>query len=262
MRWIRAAGLTPNLNEPPRRGRHEMKAASQRHDVMTIAAVITTYNSGAFLEEALASVLAQTRPPEEIIIIDDGSTDDTPERMRRWAKRVAYHRQANAGSSVARNNGWRLAGASWIAYLDADDLWLPDRLERQEAWVRDHPETEAVFGLAQNFVHPGCETMFDPERSRLDQWQPGWLPSAVLIRRSVLERGGGFDAGLRNAEAIDWLIRQREAGVVLAMPEIPVVRRRLHGSNKGRDEKPGLKPDLQILRKFIARKRARQSGPS
>jgi hypothetical protein len=86
---------------------------------------------------------------------------------------------------------------------------------------------------------------------------PGWLPSAALIRRPLLERTGGFDADLRTAEFVDWIIRQREAGTILALPEIPVVRRRLHGANKRRLEGAELKTDLKILREFIARKRAK-----
>jgi glycosyltransferase involved in cell wall biosynthesis len=231
-----------------------------RRAKMTIATVITTYNCGPFLEEALASVLAQTRQPDEIIIMDDGSTDDTPARMEKWAAHIQYRWQTNAGIGEARNRAWHSSNSTWIAFLDADDLWLPDKLKQQEAWVRDHPETEAVFGLAQNFAQPGSEARFDDERNHLNQWLPGWLPSALMVRRTTLERTGGFDTKLKNAEAVEWFIRCREAEVTMDMPEFHVSRRRLHGANNRLVEGSRQAVDLQLLRGFIARKRARQAG--
>ncbi len=220
-----------------------------------ISAVITTYNSGALLEEALESVLAQTRQPDEILVIDDGSTDDTAERIKRFGDRIRYHWQENGGTSQVRNLASRMVRFPWIAFLDADDLWLPERLEVQEAWLRDHPDCEAVFGQMRNFAHPGMESQYDVRMHHLDQWLPGWCPSTMLIRRETLVRSGGFDEGMRNAEMVEWFIRIREAGVNLQMIDVPLARRRLHGANKGLQSK-GQKTDLRLLRDFIARKRA------
>jgi glycosyltransferase involved in cell wall biosynthesis len=229
----------------------------------TVSAIITTYNSGALLEEALASVLAQTCPPDEILVVDDGSSDDTAARMSRFGARVRYHWQPNAGTSEARNTGWRLAKSPWIAYLDADDLWLPEKLEHQLASLADHPETEAVFGLMQNFAQPGCEHQFDVEKNLLNQWVPGWIPGTGLIQRAVVARHG-FNPGLTWCEILDWIIRLREAGTKMTMLEIPFMRRRLHQANKSLARKSLSPESLQVLGGFLARRKARlaASGPA
>ena len=224
----------------------------------TITAIIPAYNAGVLIEEAIASVLAQTRPPDEIIVVDDGSSDDTGERARRFGARIRYHAQPNAGSSAARNAGIYLASSSWIAFLDADDLWMPQRLERQEEQLSREPETEAVFGLLQNFMQPGCDDTIDPRKNQLGVWQPAWLPGTVLIRRETLARTHGFDAGILVAEAVDWIIRLREAGVLKSMTEIPALRRRLHRGNKGR-QKTATNPHLRMLRDYVSRQRAKAS---
>ena len=227
---------------------------------LTISAVVTTYNQSAFLQEALASILSQTLPPDEILVVDDGSTDNTAEVMAGWSDRVTYHRQANAGVSAARNLGWRLAKGTWIAYLDDDDLWLPERLQIQVDWIREHPETTAVFGLAQNFAQPGKEALFDPEKHHLTEWLPGWLPTAALIRRDFLERTGGFDETLKFSEMVSWIALHREAGAIMGMPPVPVARRRLHGANKRLRDNNHIN-DLRLARTLIAlRKAARESS--
>jgi glycosyltransferase involved in cell wall biosynthesis len=231
---------------------------------MTITAIINTYNAGKFIEEALASVLAQTRLPDEIIVFDDGSTDDTPQRMQRWADRVRYHWHENAGVSAARNHAWRLAASSWIAYLDADDLWLPDHLAQQENWIQEHPQTEVVSGLVQNFAQPGLEDRFDADRHHLNRWLAAWMPGSCLIRRAMLERTGGFDSKLATAEVIEWIVRLREKGVVMDVQPVPALRRRLHGANKRikeTREADAYKLDLQVLRRHVAQKRAQKSSP-
>lgn len=226
----------------------------------TITAVVTTYNAGALVEEAVASILAQTRVPDEIIVIDDGSTDDTSDRLATYGPRVQHHLQANAGSSAARNAGWKLARSEWIAFLDADDLWMPRRLEQQEAWLAENPGIEAVFGLIQNFIQPGCEDVIDAVNNHVGEWLPGWTPGTVLMRRETLERIAGFRAELRSAEVIDWIIRLREAEVKMAMTEIEALGRRLHRANKGLGDSGG-KSSLRILRDFIARNKVKAAPP-
>src|SRR4051812_7491732 len=96
-----------------------------------VSVIIPTYNSGALLVQALDSVLAQTCVPEQIIVVDDGSQDDTAERMARYAGRVHYVSQRNQGVSAARNRGMQEAGEEWVAFLDADDVWHPRKIELQ-----------------------------------------------------------------------------------------------------------------------------------
>src|SRR5271156_2034659 len=96
-----------------------------------VSVIIPTYNYGRFVTEAVDSVLAQSYTDHEVIVVDDGSVDDTPERMQPYAERVRYLRQPNQGPSAARNNGIEAARGEYVAFLDADDLWHPRKLEAQ-----------------------------------------------------------------------------------------------------------------------------------
>jgi glycosyltransferase involved in cell wall biosynthesis len=107
--------------------------------------VIPNYNNGATLARAIESILAQTWPAHEIIVIDDGSSDDSAAVAARFGERVRYIRQANAGVSAARNHGARLATGNWLAFLDADDIYLPERLEAHARWIAREPDIDFLF---------------------------------------------------------------------------------------------------------------------
>ena len=106
----------------------------------SVSVVIPTYNSGQYLPEALESVLAQTVPPLEIIVVDDGSTDDTADRLHPYLNLITYKFQTNSGVSAARNAGLQLAKGDYVAFLDADDVWHPRKLEFQMGILTSHPD--------------------------------------------------------------------------------------------------------------------------
>src|SRR5687768_199170 len=110
---------------------------------MRVSVIIPTYNSGSLVVQAVEGVLAQTRQAEEVIVVDDGSTDDTAERLQQFGERIRVVRQANGGVATARNAGLRASSGDLVAFLDADDAWHPQKLERQIALLQQHPE----FGL-------------------------------------------------------------------------------------------------------------------
>src|SRR5262245_37852496 len=107
---------------------------------MNVSVIIPTYNSGPLVVEAVESVLRQTQPATEIIVVDDGSTDDTQERLAAYRDRIRCVRQSNARVAAARNTGLALASGEIVAFLDADDAWHPHKLERQLAVLREHPQ--------------------------------------------------------------------------------------------------------------------------
>src|SRR5215469_7092565 len=108
------------------------------HD--SVAVVIPVYNGAATVGRAIDSVLGQTRRPEEIIVVDDGSSDATPEVVAGYGSRIRYHRRKNSGASAARNFGVHAATASWIAFLDHDDEWLPDKISVQMRALAANPD--------------------------------------------------------------------------------------------------------------------------
>lgn len=183
-----------------------------------VSAVITTYNSAHFVVAAIESVLAQTRAPDEILVIDDGSTDDTAQVVARYAARgVRYLYQENGGPSAARNRGLRESGGELVAFLDADDLWLPEKLERQLAHLAARPELGLVscdrwvWKVEKGWRY---QERFGPRRgadARREVMVRNIVgnPSQVLARRAALLAVGGFDRSMRWAE--EWELWTRLA---------------------------------------------------
>jgi len=183
-----------------------------------VSAIVTAYNGGQFIRDALESILAQTRPVDEVVVIDDGSTDDTAPIVERYAERgVRLVRQENRGLPEARNRGIRETTGELIAFLDCDDMWLPEKTKIQVDYLADHPQV----GLAT------CLTSWwEPQSGRRGFWKPR-LPgangtrrqlvvhnavgnaSAVMVRRHVLEDVGQFDSNQIWAE--DWELWRRVA---------------------------------------------------
>lgn len=170
-----------------------------------VSVVIPSYNSAAILPEAIESVLNQTRPADEIIVVDDGSRDETAEVCARYGGAVTCVRQENAGASTARNTGIRASGGYWLAFLDADDSWLPMKLEQQLAALAQNPEAD--FALApveawsphdRSYHLYRWEGSMDPDVLRAELLVRNiftGLCSSILIRRSALESVGGFASG-------------------------------------------------------------------
>lgn len=203
----------------------------------SVSVVIPAYNAAAFLAEAVASALGQSRPPLEVIVIDDGSTDGSPAIARGVGSRVRVISQENRGAAAARNRGIEAASGEWIAFLDADDLWVPTKLEEQLAFLESHAECAAVYAQMVNFsadrgtaglpqpdvVHSGW--LFD--RLLVENFVP--LPSLV-VSAEALRLVGGFDDSLATAEDTNLLLRLALRHQIGGLAR-PLLRRRLHGSN-------------------------------
>lgn len=186
-----------------------------------ISVVIPAYNNAAWIARAVESVLSQRRPAEEIVVVDDGSTDDTAAIAAGYGAAVRLIQQANAGAAAARNAGVRAATGDWIAFLDADDEWLPEKLERQVNLLNAHPELvwttgnydECLCGEHRRAEHApaqevrrrlgGAEAVDYLTAFRSLLWGH---TNTMLIRREVLLEAGLFDLTLPIAEDIDlWL---------------------------------------------------------
>ncbi len=194
---------------------------------ITITAVIPAFNGAAHIRRAIDSVLAQTRPADEIIVVDDGSTDSTAELVRAYGDQVRLIEQSNGGASAARNTGILAATGDWIAFLDADDEWLPNRLAVQTEILRHHPDLVWVSGnaiscsCAENRqapdVKPDTVRRFLGDKVFLNDYLAGYTKGirgntdTKLIRRDVLVEAGFFDPSLKKAEDIElwWKIAYR-----------------------------------------------------
>jgi glycosyltransferase involved in cell wall biosynthesis len=223
---------------------------------LPISVVIPAYNAAAYLEEALASVRAQTRSPAEVIVVDNGSTDDSQKIARRAGARVLLLERPNL--SAARNEGIRAASQSWIAFLDADDLWHPDKLASQWRAVEACPQAGIVITDFTEFDSTGVRIQsFLEQRENYqairrremapavmccesDSFQTHFLrgnffaPSAVLARRELLLDVGLFDEALTHMEDREFWLRILPRTAV-AVVERAVVHTRIHASNWSSD---------------------------
>lgn len=191
---------------------------------MKISVVIAAYNASATLGRAIQSVLNQTRPADEIIVVDDGSTDGTADTARQFGSRIRLISQPNGGASVARNTGIQNACGDWIAFLDADDEWLPEKLDKQCRFLLCQPELSWCY-CSLIFNHPGRKRRdsahpiqeFIPEGNRdgivfedyLAAYSQGFFVSTitVIIRREVFEKVGLFVPGMKRAQDNDLWFR-------------------------------------------------------
>lgn len=222
---------------------------------MKISVVIPVYNTERYVAEAIDSVLAQTRPPHEIILVDDGSTDRTPAVLASFASRIVVVRQQQSGQTVALNAGIARATGDYLAFNDADDLWLPEKLAQQCALLAREPELDAVFGTVRQFISPDwLEAELSPGAEYHDQ--PGVCRGAMLIRRSAFDRIGPFDPSLRLVDFLDWYGRAVAQGLRVHMLPDVVLQRRIHASNMGRRHRDAQRSeDLLVLKRMLDMRR-------
>ncbi len=205
-----------------------------------VSVVIPTYNHAAYVLETLDSVFAQTFADFEVIVVNDGSPDDTAARLRPLAEagRIRYFEQPNAGQAAARNRGLAEARGEFIAFLDDDDVWPPDKLAWQVAVLRDEPGVDVVYGqrleMGGGPTHPGDHA---PEGEVFAAFvSQGWIqsPGQVLIRRSALERTGGFDPAIWGTD--DWDLWLRLArGSQFRYGARPALIYRRHATNASKN---------------------------
>lgn len=195
-----------------------------------VSVIIPTYNRAAYLPEALASVRAQTFKDYEIVVVDDGSTDSTADLLAGDAD-VRYIACEHAGVAAARNRGVAEAQGEFIAFIDSDDLWLPEKLERQVSYLDAHPDAQLVFCEYKNyFDNPNLAD--EPAAAALLQVHIQEYLASALIRASVFDAAGCFQEGLAIGEDTEWTQRLQVLKVDLThkLPEV-LYRRRIHGAN-------------------------------
>jgi len=168
-----------------------------------ISAIVPVYNCARYVGKAIESIFAQTHPASEIIVVDDGSTDGTRDALERYKSSITYIYQKNAGEPAARNTGMRHSSGDYIAYLDADDLWMPDKLELQLQYLKTHPNCDLVYtdmmtfddqGIIEHSVRAArgrvyCSGKIFPQLFRETLFGSG----SVLFRKEAAEKVGGFD---------------------------------------------------------------------
>jgi glycosyltransferase involved in cell wall biosynthesis len=222
----------------------------------SVAIVIPVYNGAAYLAEALSSVLAQKGCRiTSVIVVDDGSTDASAAVATAHPEPVRLIRQVHSGAATARNRGIAAATEDCIASLDADDLLPPDSVAVRAAALGTDPSLDAANGLVAQFVSPDLDAAAAARLHVPDHPTKGPLLGAMLFRRRLFERIGGFDTGLAHGDFIDWYLRAQAAGLVSRQLDTVVLRRRIHDANLTLRDKAGRKDYLTVVRRHLARQR-------
>jgi GT2 family glycosyltransferase len=248
-RSIALTTQTTRLNPPDFHGRRSRAGArilggqALLEDVTnksktSISAVVAAYQAEDWIAEALESIISQTRPPEEIVVVDDGSTDGTARELERFADRIRIIRQPNGGCPAAFNTAFRAARGDFVAMCGADDIWEPRKLEWQTETIQAHPEADVFFGHAMVVGQIEAEHSRPPGSGLLDNvaFRDALFKEccvsapSVVIRRSLFERLGPF---VENFGADDWeyWFRCLRAGARFYYDPRVLLSWRQHGGN-------------------------------
>jgi glycosyltransferase involved in cell wall biosynthesis len=220
----------------------------------SISVVIPVYDGERFLGEAIESVLAQSLPAAEVVVVDDGSSDRSAAVAEEFGPPVRVLRKPHRGVSAARNAGVAESGAELIAFLDADDRMKPDRLERQAAALAEAPAPAIALGREEVLSDPGLEP--PPQLDEGRRYANPYTPMTLLAPRDAFDQVGPFDETMRMGQDTDWLLRALEAGFRPVLMEEALIVRRFHGGNLSYDWEGYRKAMWSILRRRAARQRA------
>ncbi|HWP47775.1 MAG TPA: glycosyltransferase family A protein [Candidatus Limnocylindrales bacterium] len=219
-----------------------------------VSVVVPIYNSARYLGEAIESVLAQTYRPIEIIVVDDGSTDESA-RVAQWYP-VRYYRQPHSGPGAARNRGIMEAHGEFLAFLDADDVWMPEKLEVQVGYLIEHPDVQYTTTRIEFFLEPGCP--FPATLLRQEILEGDWsvrLIQTLVARRQVFNHVGIFDPQMSTAEDVDWFARANDLGTPMAVIDRVLLLKRIHDRNTSVNMAENMQNVFIALRRSVARKR-------
>jgi glycosyltransferase involved in cell wall biosynthesis len=221
-----------------------------------VSAVIVVRDGERYLTAAIESTLAQRHDPLEVLVVDDGSSDASIAVAHSFGPPVYCISQGRRGIGAARNVGVRASRGGYLAFLDADDLWTPRKTTRQLEALAADPDVDVVFGHQREFISPDLDPATARRLACRPDWEPGYHPSAALMRRSVFDRVGLFREDLTTGEYLDWIALAHDRGVREKMLDDRVALRRIHGSNHGFVRAHARSDYARLLKSALDRRRA------
>ncbi len=216
-----------------------------------ISVIIPVFNREKYIEECIESVLAQTYSNIEIICVDDGSTDRSVELLKQFGDKITLITHAqNHGSWYVRNTGVVASQGKFLAFLDSDDLWEKDKIEKQVAQFNAHPELGVSITYMKNFMSPELNSGI----LQFEKPIPGLATSTMMVRKNDFLRIGYFNNLITDVP--DWFLRAKQANISIQLLPDVLVLRRVHDTNIGRVRKENIHANyLTIIRQFLKSKK-------
>ena len=222
-----------------------------------VSVIICVYNGEQYLSDAIRSVQDQEYAPIELIVVDDASTDGTATLARSFPDVTLIELDENRGPSNARNIGIAAATGKYIAFLDADDLYLPGKLRKQVAHHKQHPETMYSFTQEELFYEDPEDRPNWTNKAVLQQAHTAYWPSSMMFRREIFDAVGPFEVGNKVMDSTPWVFRAQDLGYYGDVIEEVLLKRRIHASNATHHIKQGQSELFQALKQSIDRRRKR-----
>jgi glycosyltransferase involved in cell wall biosynthesis len=196
-----------------------------------VSVIIPVYNGERYVGAALDSVLAQEYAPFEIIVVDDGSTDGSAAAVKS-CKEARYLYQRNQGVAVARNSGISAGRGEYVAFLDQDDLWVPEKLRIQMGYLVENPHVGYVLARQRIFLQQGVARPSWLREEHLLDSQAGYLPGTLVARKALFGTIGYFDQKYETASDTEWFFRSKDLGVPMTMLPDVLLHHRIHSTNQ------------------------------
>ena len=232
-----------------------------KYETGLVSCVVPVFNGEKYIQETLHSILAQTYKHLELIVADDGSTDNTKNLVAEFGSKVKCLSQANQGPAAARNLGLLAAQGEFIAFLDADDLWHKEKLERQIARFEQNAELDLCVTHIKNFwtTEMENEAIRHPEHRR-SRPLPGYSSTTLLARRSLFNEVGLFNTKLKHCDDTQWFLRVNESGAESVLLPDVLTFRRMHKTNRSKDlATASLDEYLKLIKMSLDRRRKDES---
>ena len=220
-----------------------------------ISVIIPVFNGAKYIAEAINSVIHQTLQPFEIIVIDDGSTDETAEVVKKNFPQVHYYYKKNGGLSSSLNAGVEKVEGDFIAFLDADDYWVLNKLEKQIQVIINDNDVEIVFGHHKRFYDKPHDLKSREENTDEQRILPGYFKATMLIKKRSFYKVGMFDETIHMGDFLDWYRRACDLELKMHMlPEV-VFYRRIHTENSSLKNKAHISDYVRIVKSSMDRRR-------
>ncbi|MCF6171947.1 MAG: glycosyltransferase family 2 protein [Bacteroidales bacterium] len=223
-----------------------------------VSTIITVNNGGLYIAEALQSILIQDFKNIEIIVIDDGSTDNTASVVQHCAPDVHYYHQEKAGISAGKNLGVKKAKGTFFAFLDADDIWTEKKISTQLGRFNKNPSLDMVFGHVGHFFSPELSAEERKKHYCPGKAMPGISSGTMLIRSGSFYKVGLFDPHYRKGVFNDWYLRASELGLTFKMQKEVFLKRRIHQKNHGITNRDKSVDYVRMLKASLDRRRKKE----